>query len=1266
MTTATAVLALSLLAPPGAVGDRGFVPPALAPWIPWVLHGHEAARCPGLQAAQDDESQCLWPTRLTLEVKEKGASFGQQWTVFDPRGAWVTLPGNAEAWPQGVKVDGKPAVVTGQEAGPAVWVGPGTHAVAGAFVWDAPPESLQIPKATGLLALSLRGAPVALPAWDGDGKLWLQRKAPRAAEEDRLEVTVERRLDDEVPALVSTRLLLSVSGKAREATIGPVLLPGLEPLSIDSELPVRLEPDGRLRIRLRPGDFTVTLVARSTAPLLALAEPRIQGPRANEAIWAFAAHDDIRQVQVSGVPAVDPQQTRLPDDWKSLPAYRLAPGDTMKLVQVRRGDPTPAPDALSLVRTLWLDFDGGGYTVHDQVSGQMHRGWRLETGPRLALGRVAVGGADQFITRLAPGGPLGVEVRQGALDLAADARIEGAVGELPAVGWRHDFRSVRTVLNLPPGWRLLHASGVDDAGPTWVKSWTLLDLFAVLVTAFAIWKLWGLGWGALALFALALSYHEAGAARWLWLVVVGFAALARVLPEGRLRSLAWVGRLAAGAWLAVTLLVFGVQQLRQAMYPALENPGAGEGAGNGYLDLAAGGVNALAGAEMAPLAAPAASKKGLRAFRQEDRTRATKAGMLGALGGADGAASNIFGPAGLGAGVNNALGSMGSASQTATFAQVVDPNAAIQTGPGLTSWRWRTVGLAFSGPVAAGQRIHLWLVPPGLERLLDLVRVALCALLALVLLGVPGLPPPRIGRAAGAAGAAVVFALLALAPAARAQEVPRQDVLDALRDRLLEKPTCTPTCASIARLDLTANAGALRLDLDVGAAAETAVPLPGDAQQWRPTEVTLDGRPAPALWRSDGALWIELPSGLHRVTASGPLPARPSVQIALPMKPHAAEIHATGWTVQGVHEDGQVDDDLQLTRVAGEAAQTGEAAALPPSDLPPFARVRRTLRLGLLWNVHTEVERAAAGGPAMVLSVPLLPGESPTSAGLHVAKGHVEVNLGPDRDSAAWDSVLAQRSPIRLAAPRDVPWTEDWRLDVSPIWHAEESGIPPVHRQDAEGDRLPEWLPWPGETVAIDVTRPAGVPGPTLTVDASTLALDPGLRSTDATLTARLRSSRGGPHVVRLPEGAELRQLVLNGRSAPVRQAGRDVTLDLNPGTTDVALSFTEARGIGTFWRAPAVDLGAPSVNARTNVDLPRDRWVLFVGGPRLGPAVLFWGVLAALLLAAVALGRLGLAPLGTGRWFVLGLGFTQAPIWAGVVFAGWLLVLGLRRRSPI
>src|SRR5215813_5709064 len=133
-----------------------------------------------------------------------------------------------------------------------------------------------------------------------------------------------------------------------------------------------------------------------------------------------------------------------------------------------------------------------------------------------ALGRAAVQGQDQPLTRLGPGAPPGVEVRQGALSMTADGRMEHLSGRLPAVAWAHDFTSVQALAHLPPGWTLLGATGVDEVQWTWFQRWSLLDRFLVLVLALATGKLFGWRVGSLALVALVLSFPEDDAPRWAW------------------------------------------------------------------------------------------------------------------------------------------------------------------------------------------------------------------------------------------------------------------------------------------------------------------------------------------------------------------------------------------------------------------------------------------------------------------------------------------------------------------------------------------------------------------------------------------------------------------------------------------------------------------------------------------------------------------------------------------------------------------------------
>jgi hypothetical protein len=153
--------------------------------------------------------------------------------------------------------------------------------------------------------------------------------------------------------------------------------------------------------------------------LLQLALNKNAAPWPVMEIWVFDARPYQRVVEIKNLPAIDPQQTNLPEEWRNLPAYSLNQGDSMQFTLIRRGDSDPEPNQLSLQRRIWLDFNGGGYTVNDRINGTMTQSWRLSALPELRLGQVSLDGAKQLITRLPGSDERGVEVRRGAINLSA-------------------------------------------------------------------------------------------------------------------------------------------------------------------------------------------------------------------------------------------------------------------------------------------------------------------------------------------------------------------------------------------------------------------------------------------------------------------------------------------------------------------------------------------------------------------------------------------------------------------------------------------------------------------------------------------------------------------------------------------------------------------------------------------------------------------------------------------------------------------------------
>lgn len=1238
--------------------DPKAVPDPLKPWIGWALDGKDDHSCPTFQG-HSDVSRCAWPATLALTLDDHGGRFSQKWHT--DKKSWAPLPGDDKRWPADVKVDGAPAVVLAQGGGPAVSLTPGDHEVDGAFAWDTMPESLKVPLETGLLSLTLRGTFVASPNRDAQGTVFLQ-KAAKNEEGNALEFVVHRKIEDGVPVTLTTRVELRIAGKNREELLGKPLPPGFLPMVLDSPLRARLEPDGHLRVQVRPGVFVLELAARSTGPLSKLARPAPEGPwREGEEVWVFEANPDVRVVTVLGVPSIDPQQTTLPDAWKRLPAYPLKVGDALTFDEKRRGDEAPPPNQLSLARTLWLDFDGAGYSIKDSLTGTLNRDSRLTMAPPTVLGRVSIGGRDQFITRMnGSSQTTGVEIRQGELSVDADSRILGDPSDIPAVGWAHDFHQVTGALHLPPGWRLLYASGVDEVPGSWIRLWSLLEVFLALVVAIGIGRLYGVPWGALTLATLVLTLPEEGAPRWSWLFVLATEALFRVLPAGRVKQLSGYLRVLAILFVTVVALPFAVQEVRAGLYPALQGDSSvAYGGLQDDLKAAEGGKGGDVAAASQPVPEPAPAEAPVA-----QGIVIPPAGIPPLSPGvaATAAPSTVTRTVDMPSDkdVANVLrGGYGwKTSVQQSNAAVYDPLAIVQTGPGVPRWRWSTLDLKWSGPVNAAQRLHLYLVPPAVNLVLGLLRALLLFVLVLRLFPWVDLVLPR--RFWG--GAATAVLLLLLSPGIVHAQVPDKQVLEDLAARLSRTPDCAPTCASSGRMAIEAQGGSLRARMEVDAAAPTAIPLPGANAQFTPAHVLIDGQPARAIAKVDGNLWVEIPKGRSQVTVEGPMPDGETMQLALPLKPHRVEVKATGWTVAGLHEDGLADDVLEFTRVRTAAEAAG--ASLEPGTLPPFVRVERTIEVGLNWQAETHIVRVTPPGAAIVLEVPLLPGESVTTADVRVEGGKAKVNMGAKTTEVVWRSTLEQKSPMKLEAPRSVSWFEVWRIDVSPVWHASFSGIPFVHTAKVAGVAIPTFRPWPGEVTEITLVRPEGVPGQTLTIDETSLDVRPGVRATDVTLSLEARSSRGTEHTFTLPEGAELESLSINGSALPIRQDGRKVTVPLVPGQERIVLTWRETPGISVSFATPVVDVGAPSVNATTTIEVPGGRWILWVSGPRVGPAVLFWGLLLVLLFVSMALGTSTWTPMKAWQWFLLSIGLSQVSVIAGAVFVGWLFAIGWRGRQ--
>ncbi|MGF1758665.1 poly-gamma-glutamate biosynthesis protein PgsC/CapC [Photobacterium sagamiensis] len=1191
-------------------------PQQLNEWRNWVLRNSNVGCVPPV--AQEGKRECYFTGDLAITITGQQGTFELPVTVYKETA--VSLPGG-RVWPSDVTAGGKPVPVIQVRNKPVVYLAPGSHILRGTL--DLPPASsdIQLPERYGLLRVTVDGRKVDRIEIDSLGRFRFRQLAQReTGEADTVTATVFRKLSDSIPFEVETQIKLHVGGDAREVVLGPIVFQDHQPLFLRSNRPARLEPDGTLRLQVARGTWAVNIRTRASVPVNALTL-QAGDKMPLEELWVIEQHSDLRKIEWSGLPQIDPQQTELPEAWRKFPAFVAKVGQTLTLKELQRGDPTPVSNRLSLSRVLWRDFENGGYSVKDTIVGEMRRDWRLSLASPFELGRALIGDEPQFITRLA-NGARGVEVRQSSLNFIGESRIPTGGGKLPVSGWDTDFESVSAQLYLPPGWRAIHISGPDFVSATWVSKWNLLNVFLAGLIALAFGRIFGWLWGGVAAVTLLATFHSPLAPVWTWVLPLLAIGLLRYFKQGRAKRILEFFQRISLMVLGLMVIFFAVDQVRAGLYPQLKETAS---------------VRPYASLTKAP---KVMSERAIDELRQEDRPAELEQSKISKF------KQELYDS---------------SRDEPRKQRLQYDPDAKIQTGAGLPSWTGRYVQLKWSGPVRSDETFSLVVAGPLVNLLWAIINVILVSLLFVRLLGVFDWKARLGGWKATATVLVIgVLANAGVTPSVEAAPFPPKDLLGEYQKHLEKPPACSPQCATINRVAVRLIEHQLRLDLAYHAEAPVAVSIPLTFTGWQPDAVIVNGHPAKQLWRQQAdQLWLPLKKGETHVQVIADVSAQKSITLPLSSYAHNVSVKAKGWQVSG-YENGQVlGGNLQFAR-----QQHATKQELAPTEIPAFAMVNRRISLGLTWDMQTSVVRYSHNQEAMLIEYPLLPGEEVLSQNVQVKDGIAWIRLPAGINSANFVSRVAVMPALVLKASEG-DYAETWSVSPGPIWHMEQtSGIAPVLVENRTWG--PTWRPWAGETVVLDIKRPEGVSGPTHTARQVDYRVKTGSKQQTHKLTLSITSSQGARHTIALPENSIPLKVQVDGRAIPLDESKSEMAFPLTPGEQEIILEWRQAEGGGAWLSTPAIDIGMPVANVHISTAVPSDRWVLYLMGPRLGPVILFWGVFLLLLIFSAALGWLKIRPLKTWQWAMLVIGLAPVSIIGLAVVATWFFLLALRERVDV
>lgn len=1273
------------------------MPAELLPWIDWITGKHPEWDC----SNSGSTYQCVWPGVLNYELSPTQGSFDLK-VELQSRGA-VPLPSAPGLFPRAISIameNGRlvNAALRLEENRLLAELPAGSYVITGKFIWDSLPVEIPVPTEVGIVTAKSAEGDLTAQIQRGDTAATV-RQAAAPESRDSLTVTVLRRVIDGSPLQIESNLILMVSGKARSLSFGRVLPSATIPVAVQCALPHQLTADGSLTVQLAPGEHRISMLSVMPQPVIEIGSPLSTleaWPR--EETWSWVADPLLRSVEVQGARAAHSELTQLPDAWREGVAYLVDAGSTVKLIEQRRGEQSKAPNAITLRRELWIDFDGGAYTAVDRFQGTLNQNFRLNASAETEVGRAVVDGKPHLITKDPTNGRWGLELRSQALSAEAVSRIDRDK-MLPAVGWQTVVDSLGVVLHLPPSWKLLHVSNAGRVPSSWVDSWSLLDIFLCILLV--IGARYALNWKIAAVLGLALflNHGEFLEPRMLVVHLLILVAWSRMLREREsiwqtlCRSLLLV---TFCAW-TFQVLAFSKLQFTEFLFPQLQS-------GTRYRTVLQELSMAL---ELSLVSWPfllaalaliiVGTRSALRAATIWGKIfRAIGYGIVGLL------LLVVAGPFMWGLisytqWLPSPAAQMPAAASIATqqydsskkffshddyrqssaapaeraeldkadtmLAEVEEPaSKALLAGPAIPTWRWRTHGFTVPGPVTAESAVRLYLLPPWLNRPLSLLRSLLMP--GLLLMVMVALGYGRFLRAQRDRGAAAALALalpLLFMPRNEAfAEVPPAEILQEMEARIVAQRCQSAPCAVIANLQIEISGDRFRMRAEIYSDGLSSIPFPGPLLTLQPRSVRIDGRETTALRRSEsGFLELRTLDGRSIAEAEGPLPRRDAFSLEFAQQPLTVDVSAADWFVEGIQPGGAVANTLQFTKRSTK--DTNIAVLRQKSRLSSWVIARREIFLGEQSSVHTRLTRLGDQSEQFRVKVPLLDGEQVTTGSVAAEDRTVTATFPPGGAEISYRSVLPAREKITLTAVPADSLSEEWRVRCGQALACTVDGLKPT-RSVTDGIQAWQWHPFPQEQVSVTALQLSGISGTGITIESASHDLRWGTQLREGSLALQAHVTQQTKLQIAAPEGSALKNVTVDGVAGGSVDVGVATSLLLNPGQHQVAVTYASPWQPSYLETVPAVNLNTPAHNVTVRVLPSPDRWILWTGGVSWGPCVVFWSKLLFVIVLCIALAHFGLLPLGRGGAAILAIGLATEPmiiIWLPLLWLAMLHLLG-------
>ena len=542
------------------------LPSILLPWVDWIKAKNLQEHC---IVGNQNEQTCVFAPEIkiteTAEVFDfeiNGASFLKEF--------WMKIPSgqSSKVWPENVIINGKSGQIIEQEGFTLVKISKGNFTIKFNIKKEAIKTEPNLMLAQNFLIIKNK----TTNNWtvENNQLIWISKKTDGNPEEkiaanvaQNENIKVYRKLIDDIPLRLETRLQIVYSGKEKEIYLGKVLPENFNLLQIDSPLSVIQKEDG-FYVNLVSGEHTIRFNSYSFNNLSSINTKNLIKDSQTE-YWSIQNNLNIRQTEIKSANSVDPKQAFIPNEWRSLPAFSVK--EKIDIQTIRRG--LNLQNNLSYVaqRKSWYGFNEEKMTHFDNMNFSNNGKSFMTFDSSILPKEVTINNQAQMIVEHEK--KQGIVLKQGNYAGTLQSQTTTEFSNTFISDSKQQLGSWN--LTIAPRHRLIHVSGVDKAINSWSYNWNLYTIFAIFLISLSFYKLFGIPLAILSFSSIFLFQSNPFLAWTFWPALLLMMALLKVLPEKN--NFTNLVKISASMTLIVISFIFvqfTVEETRYIINPSLE------------------------------------------------------------------------------------------------------------------------------------------------------------------------------------------------------------------------------------------------------------------------------------------------------------------------------------------------------------------------------------------------------------------------------------------------------------------------------------------------------------------------------------------------------------------------------------------------------------------------------------------------------------------------------------------------------------------------